>query len=121
MNTIPELTKHARELSALPNSKRESAPDAIDRLASKVARGAIRANNLRMLPATFFEPGRSYTSTGASGITLRFVCEHVTVDPLNGRREAWGWLHRSDGTRRMERAWDTGYPHWTPEAGDRDV
>ncbi|MGJ5831360.1 hypothetical protein [Streptomyces ossamyceticus] len=70
----------------------------------------------------FFEPGRSYTSVGASGIGLRFVCEHITVDPLNGRREAWGWLHRSDGTRRMERMWDADWPNWTAdEAGDRDV
>ncbi|MBD9723505.1 hypothetical protein [Streptomyces caniscabiei] len=69
----------------------------------------------------FFEPGRSYTSTGPRDVWLRFVCEHVTRDPQTGVREAWGWLHRADGTRRMERAWESSYPQWTvedAEAGD---
>ncbi|MDX2954543.1 hypothetical protein [Streptomyces caniscabiei] len=68
--------------------------------------------------ADFFEPGRSYTSTGPRDVWLRFVCEHVTRDPQTGVREAWGWLHRADGTRRMERAWESSYPQWTVEAGD---
>lgn len=78
----------------------------------------VLADTYDTVDETFFQPG---TYTAARYPSLRYVCEHVTRDPKNGEREAWGWLHRSDGTRRMERAWDTGYPHWTPEAGDRDV
>ncbi|MDX2550189.1 hypothetical protein [Streptomyces stelliscabiei] len=66
----------------------------------------------------FFVPGRVYTRTNRLGLHLRFVCEHLTSDPKVGDREAWGWLHRSDGTRRMERVWDHDYPNWTPEAGE---
>ncbi|KND45303.1 hypothetical protein [Streptomyces stelliscabiei] len=65
----------------------------------------------------FFVPGRVYTRTNRLGLHLRFVCEHLTTDPKVGDREAWGWLHRSDGTRRMERLWDHDYPRWT-EAGE---
>jgi hypothetical protein len=66
----------------------------------------------------FFVPGRTYTRTNRLGLHLRFVCEHLTTDPKVGDREAWGWLHRSDGTRRMERLWDHDFPLWTPEAGE---
>lgn len=67
----------------------------------------------------FFQRGHTYyTSVGPFGLHLRFVCEHVTRDPKNGDREAWGWLHRSDGTRRMDRMWDHDYPMWTVEGGD---
>lgn len=114
-----DLLPKADVVAWLTKKARENTP--VEQLASKAARGAIRPDNLRMLPATFFEAERSYSSVGAGGIGLRFVCEHITRDPLNGRREAWGWLHRSDGTRRMERAWETGYPMWTVEAGDGDV
>lgn len=51
-------------------------------------RGAIRPDNLRMLPATFFEPGRSY----ASG-TWRFRCEAVTPSPSTGETRALGWKY----------------------------
>ncbi|MDX3639301.1 hypothetical protein [Streptomyces sp. MB09-02B] len=66
----------------------------------------------------FFQKGRTYTSTGPFGLRLRFECEHLTRDPKVGDREAWGWLHRSDGTRRMQRMWDHDYPRWTVESGD---
>jgi hypothetical protein len=67
----------------------------------------------------FFVPGCVYTRIGPFDIRLRFVCEHVTTDPKVGDREAWGWLHRSDGTRRRDFFFDHDYPLWTPEAGDR--
>ncbi|MDX2513901.1 hypothetical protein PV355_01800 [Streptomyces stelliscabiei] len=66
---------------------------------------------------TFFVPRRVYTRTNRLGLHLTFVCEHLTKDPKVGDREAWGWLHRSDGTRRMDRMWDHDYPRWT-EAGE---
>jgi len=66
----------------------------------------------------FFEPGRAYTSADRYKLTVRFVCEHLTTDPQNGRREAWGWLHRANGSRCMQRLWADDWPTWT-EAGDQ--
>ncbi|MFF6781373.1 hypothetical protein [Streptomyces sp. NPDC012510] len=63
-------------------------------------------------PEDFFAAGRTYTRDGA-----RYVCEHLTTDPKTGDREAWGWLHRTDGTRRMERMWAEDYPKWTHASG----
>ncbi|MDX3637863.1 hypothetical protein PV728_48370, partial [Streptomyces europaeiscabiei] len=68
---------------------------------------------------TFFVPGRTYTSTSPQGLHLRFECEHITTDPKVGDLEAWGWLIRADGTRRMLRAWHHDLPTWTRKAGDR--
>lgn len=65
----------------------------------------------------FFQPDRTYTSADRYGLTVRFVCEHLTTDPQNGRREAWGWLHRANGSRCMQRLWADDWPAWT-EAGD---
>jgi hypothetical protein len=60
-------------------------------LASKVARGAVRPNNLRTLPADFFEPDRTYAH-GA----YRFRCEYLATHPTSGRRSAWGWFGKQD-------------------------
>lgn len=84
--TVTWLTKKAREYRATPKSRQENAPDAIDRLASKLARGAVRPDNLRMLPADFFEPGHAYTSSGKE-----FRCVAVTPSPTTGERRAIGW------------------------------
>ncbi|WP_405769170.1 hypothetical protein OG539_32545 [Actinacidiphila glaucinigra] len=46
------LVKKAREVRATPKSKQESPADTLARMASKIQRGAVRPNNLRMLPAT---------------------------------------------------------------------
>lgn len=67
----------------------------------------------------FFQRNRIYTHTNRDGLHLRFFCEHLTTDPKVGDREAWGWLRRADGTRRMLRAWHHDLPTWTPEAGDQ--
>ena len=111
-----ELLPKEDVVAWLVKKAREGTP--IELLASKVARGAIRPDNLRMLPADFFEPGRTYTRTGRSGLRLRFVCEHLTTDPKVGDREAWGWVLRSNGTRRREFLFDHDFPLWTPEAGE---
>lgn len=77
----------------------------------------VLADTYDTVDETFFQPGHTYTA--ARYPSLRYVCEHVTTDPKNGGREAWGWLHRSDGTRRMERMWDADWPNWTAaEAGE---
>lgn len=67
----------------------------------------------------FFQRGRTYIREHRDGSACRFVCEHTTLDPKNGRREAWGWLHRSNGTRRRDFFWDDDYATWTlAEGGD---
>lgn len=118
-DVVAWLTKKAREFRSLGHEQGRAQGDAVAAMASKVDRGAIRPDNLRMGPADFFEPDRTYTA--ARYPSLRYVCEHVTRDPKTGEREAWGWLHRSDGTRRMERMWDADYPHWNADGGDGDV
>lgn len=89
------------------------------------ARDAVRRRTVEEASAAaatatpdFFVPGRVYTNTDRYKLTVRFACEHATVDPQNGRREAWGWLHRANGSRRMERKWADDFPNWTPAAGD---
>lgn len=107
-----DLLPKAHVVAWLTKKARENTP--VEQLASKAARGAIRPDNLRMLPATFFEADCTYTSG-----TSRFVCVAVTADPKDGEREAWGWLLRANGTRRLQRMWDDDWPHWTTaEAGD---
>lgn len=65
----------------------------------------------------FFVADRTYLNPKTGN---RFHCRHLDTDPLNGRREAWGWLHRPDGTRRRDFFWADDYPHWTPaDGGDR--
>ena len=115
-HVVAWLVKKAREFRSLGHEQGRAQADAVAAMASKVARGAIRPDNLRRLPATFFEADLTYISGGS-----RFVCVAVTVDPKAGDREAWGWLHRSNGTRRMQRMWDDDWPAWTPETGDGDV
>ncbi|UPZ27729.1 hypothetical protein MUK60_07755 [Streptomyces sp. LRE541] len=56
-------------------------------LASKADRGAIRPDNLRMLPPDFFEPGHSYTHRNGTD----FHCVAVTAHPQSGERLAMGW------------------------------
>lgn len=80
---ITWLVKKAREFRA--NGKKTQANTAAV-LASKVERGAVRSDNLRMLPANFFEPGHSYTSS-----VWKFRCEAITPSPTTGEPRALGW------------------------------
>lgn len=64
----------------------------------------------------FFVAGRTYLNPKTGN---RFVCRHLDTDPKNGRREAWGWVHRPDGSRRRDFFWIDDYPQWTlAEAGE---
>lgn len=76
----------------LTKKAREGTP--VEVLASKVDRGAVRPDNLRMLPADFFEPGHTYVH----GV-YRFQCEYLTAHPTSGRVAAWGWFGRNGGWR----------------------
>lgn len=81
-----ELLPKADVVAWLVKKAREERADVIAVLASKVERGAIRPDNLRMLPASFFEPGRSYVSG-----TWQFRCEAITPSPGTGEIRALGW------------------------------
>lgn len=83
------LTKKAREFRAA--GERQQA-DTAALLASKVARGAVRPNNLRMLPASFFEPDRIYERP-----RWRFECHAVAPNPDDGQLRAIGFLYRVGG------------------------
>ncbi len=86
------LLPKADVVAWLTKKAREQTP--VEVLASKVERGAIRPDNLRMLPASFFEPGHTYTDgTGYSApeLTTVFKVEHVTRHPDRGHLRAIGW------------------------------
>lgn len=80
------LVKKAREFHVSSRKREREQGDTCAVLASKIARGAVRPDNLRMLPASFFEPGRSYVSG-----TCEFLCEAITPSPGTGEVRALGW------------------------------
>lgn len=86
------LVKKAREFRAMGGEMRAAQADAVAALASKVDRGAVRPDNLRMLPADFFEPGRTYTHVD-DGTDWKFRVDTVTTHPEDGERTALGWRH----------------------------
>lgn len=99
------LVKKAREYRAGVRDERVQA-DTAAVLASKIARGAVRPNNLRMLPDPgFFEVDRVYTSG-----SRKFRCEAVSASPGTGERRALGWQF----------APVNGVHHWYAVALDSD-
>lgn len=117
------LLPKADVVAWLTKKAREDTP--VWQLASKVDRGAVRPDNLRMLPATFFEAGRTYTDgTGYSApeVTTVFRVEHVTRHPDRGHLRAIGWSRTGEpgaswhGDFRDEGEFD-GWTE-TTEAGD---
>ncbi|MEU3945401.1 hypothetical protein [Streptomyces sp. NPDC029526] len=73
----------------LKKSREEEHGEVIARLASKVARGAVRPNNLR---TDFFQPGHTYTHVD-DGTDWKFRVDTVTTHPEDGERTALGWRH----------------------------
>jgi hypothetical protein len=108
-----ELLPKADVVAWLVKKAREGDP--IENLASKVARGAIRPDNLRMLPPKFFEADRTYTR----GI-YEFRCLIVTTDPRSGEARAVGLRSRGgwpwDGAALDPDDWAHG--GWTDTTGD---
>ena len=86
------LVKKAREFRAMGGEMRAAQADAVAAMASKVERGAVRPDNLRMLPADFFEPGHTYTHVD-DGTDWKFRVDTVTTHPEDGERTALGWRH----------------------------
>ena len=100
------LVKKAREFRAGGRRADRAQADTAAVLASKIARGAVRPDNLRMLPdAGFFEVDRVYTSG-----TWKFRCEAISSSPGTGERRALGW----------EYAPVYGVHHWHAIALDPD-
>lgn len=85
------LIKKSREYPRR-NQLGRTQSDTAAALASKVARGAVRPDNLRMLPPDFFQPGHTYTEPDGS-TDWRFRCDSVTDHPDDGERTALGWRH----------------------------
>lgn len=89
------LIKKAREFHASSRKVERAQGDTCAVLASKIARGAVRPNNLRMLPnAGFFEVDHTYTD--AHG--FRFECHAVAPTPWDGTPRAIGYLTHPDGS-----------------------
>ncbi|WP_020116764.1 hypothetical protein [Streptomyces canus] len=82
-----DLLPKADVVAWLVKKAREETP--VWLLASKVERGAIRPDNLRMLPATFFEAGRTYEY---APLHLLFRCDAVGAHPVTGEPSAVGWV-----------------------------
>lgn len=94
-----DLLPKADVVAWLTKKARENTP--VWQLASKVDRGAVRPNNLRMLPPDFFEPDHTYTASRHADIA--FDCLAVSVDPGTGERVAVGWRYGPprDGVREV--------------------
>jgi hypothetical protein len=81
------LVKKAREFHAASRKREREQGDTCAVLASKIARGAVRPTNVRMLPNSgFFEVDRTYTSG-----TWEFRCVAVSPSPTSGEPRALGW------------------------------
>ena len=83
-----DLLPKADVVTWLTKKAREKTP--VEVLASKVERGAVRPDNLRMLPADFFEPGHTYARQHHAS-TIRFLVQHVDWSPGGTYRIAFGW------------------------------
>jgi len=85
------LVKKAREFRALGTRQGQTQADTAAALASKISRGAVRPNNVRMLPdAGFFETDHTYTREHHEQ-TIRFVVSAVSVSPDGRHTIAHGW------------------------------
>lgn len=111
------LTKKAREERAAGTREDRTRADVMASLASKIARGAVRPNNLRMLPDPgFFEVDHTYTRG-----YWTFQC--LAVEPITwGSREARaiGFLTRLDGTGTVTSLDPDNWAHggWTDTTND---
>ncbi|MGW0837093.1 hypothetical protein [Streptomyces prunicolor] len=100
------LIKKAREFHAASRKAERMQGDTCAILASKIARGAVRPDNLRMLSqAGFFEVDHTYQREH-HGDTIHFLVECVSTSPDGRYRVAHGWRNRS---------WEPG---WEPSDSD---
>lgn len=100
-DVVAWLTKKAREFRSAGGRHHTAQADAVAAMASKIERGAVRPNNLRMGPADFFEPGRTYTEDApfrAPEDRPNFDCIAVAVHPTTGNRRAFGFEQAGAGS-----------------------
>lgn len=99
------LIKKAREFHASSRKQEREQGDTCAVLASKIARGAVRPNNLRMLPNLgFFEVDRTYRREH-HGAPVTFKVDAISTSPDGRLTVAHGW--RTDP-----------YDDWTPFDSD---
>lgn len=92
------LVKKAREFRALGTRKSQAQANAVAAMASKISRGAVRPDNLRMLPDPgFFEVDRTYAAD-----RWQFECLAVTSHPRTGEARAIGWHTVKSGMPSVE-------------------
>ncbi|MEV7140709.1 hypothetical protein [Streptomyces tauricus] len=105
-----DLLPKADVVAWLTKKAREETP--VELLASKAARGAIRPDNLRMLPPRFFEADRTYTRG-----RFTFHCLAIGTSPINGEVWALGLSSRDgaieDGNVVARDATDWEHGGWT--------
>jgi hypothetical protein len=118
------LIKKAREFHASRRKQEREQGDTCAVLASKIARGAIRPDNQRMLPnAGFFEVDHTYQFTDTSPTlhvtTWTFKVDSISTPPGGGRPVAFGWRRENNEPWEPDSCDDLD--GWTDvtEAGDR--
>jgi len=114
------LVKKAREFHASRRKQEREQGDTCAVLASKIARGAVRANNVLMLPqAGFFEVDRTYTRPH-HGETITFVVAAVSTSPDGRTTVAHGWRLTPYTNGGWEPSDSDDFSGWTDvtEAGD---
>lgn len=92
------LVKKAREYRASRYKRDQKQGDTVAVLASKISRGAVRPDNLRMLPDPgFFETDRTYQRTGnlPGDGPWTFKVAAIATDP-RGNGVAFGFLSHDD-------------------------
>ena len=90
------LVKKAREFHVSSRKREREQGDTCAVLASKIARGAVRSNNVRMLPdPVFFEVDRTYTREH-HGRRIEFLVRLIDITPDGAKYTAFGW-RRFDG------------------------
>jgi hypothetical protein len=91
-----DLLPKADVVAWLTKKAREETP--VWQLASKVDRGAVRPDNLRMLPAAFFEAGRTYTDgTGYSAPEVTTVFRVIGWSRSGEPGASWHGDFRDEG------------------------
>lgn len=110
------LVKKAREFRAGGRKADRAQADTAAMLASKIARGAVSPDNLRMLPnAGFFEVDRTYRREH-HGQPITFVVAAVSVSPDRQHTVAHGW--RSDPYTGWEPSDSDDLTGWTDITGE---
>lgn len=115
-HVVDWLVKKAREYRAAGETVQA---DTAATLASKVARGAVRPDNLLMLPANFFEPGRTYARRVTAGLA-EFRVARIATHP-DGYSVAFGWYRRRPRTSWHPYSCDDYFSGWAEVTEDGDA